>query len=607
MGDKTGRKVVLKVEEVPDASGLDNLLKDSERCSILWKKHQGYVVPLRSDVERIADPHEAAEEREASMFLQVAVPRVLNILHLLASNSELHCELSAAAVRHVWPFLSSDTYRHKVLELLMEWSQCSVSARLLAEFASRYPKPHLSLLVDAVTKEEKGNLLPPNFEETARKATERLDKGEVGIDSALDDVLRGLSSLSAAELAVSTLGNVCVAGHVLPAFKEQIAPFCDDIVGALCRHLRPLDWRLCGRAAGTIANILRLGDVFVDAVQERCLDPLVKALREEAKDKGPSSMMRGLGAGSGHAGLPFVKATSRLLGALVNFLVIRPSGLKRVKELGTLEIVVPLMEAAGPAAVSPNEIPDEDDSVVATRALTLASRLVREAPESMSVKLEVDILQRIDRILERECRLVSTAVISNTQQDSSVDSLDLALRILTALVTKKEGVLDRLTAKSPRVEELPEGVDSLKDLQPAVPFAKLVSRLIKLMRELKADSHMSPDDEGSASSRIRGNLALFFAKVVEAQTDSEASPELKRLNFESLVDIFVDWLRKERGPVQQNIGVCLTRLSLNPQYRQRVRDLNGIESLHQIMLPKVEAQKAEASRLHRLRSERGLN
>merc|ERR1711912_170888 len=106
---------------------------------------------------------------------------------------------------------------------------------------------------------------------------------------------------------------------------------------------------------------------------------------------------------------------------------------------------------------------------------------------------------------------------------------------------------------------------------------------------------------------MRGNLALLFSRVVEAQSDTEAPPCLKQLNFEPLVDILVDWLRKERGPVQQNIGVCLIRLAQNPQYRQRVRDLNGIESLHQIMLPKVEAQKAEASRLHRLKSERGLD
>merc|ERR1719271_1390834 len=128
---------------------------------------------------------------------------------------------------------------------------------------------------------------------------------------------------------------------------------------------------------------------------------------------------------------------------------------------------------------------------------------------------------------------------------------------------------------------------------------------MKLMRALKADTHALPDDEGTSTSRIRGNLALFFSKLVEEQADSEASRDLKAINFESLVDIFIDWLRKERGPVQQNIGVGLTRLATNPQYRQRVRDLKGIESLHQIMLPKVQEQKAEASRQHRLKENTG--
>merc|ERR1719453_2486008 len=100
---------------------------------------------------------------------------------------------------------------------------------------------------------------------------------------------------------------------------------------------------------------------------------------------------------------------------------------------------------------------------------------------------------------------------------------------------------------------------------------------------------------------MRGNLALLFSKIVEAQSAAEAPPCLKQLNFEPLVDICVDWLRKERGPAQQNIGTCLTRLAQNPQYRQRVRDLNGIESLHQIMLPKVNQQKEDASRQHKLK------
>ena len=51
------------------------------------------------------------------------------------------------------------------------------------------------------------------------------------------------------------------------------------------------------RAAGTVANIMRLGPVFVDAVQEKCLEPLVTSLREESKNGGPMSMMAGMGAG----------------------------------------------------------------------------------------------------------------------------------------------------------------------------------------------------------------------------------------------------------------------------------------------------------------------
>lgn len=266
-----------------------------------------------------------------------------------------------------------------------------------------------------------------------------------------------------------------------------------------------------------------------------------------------------------------------------------------------LELVVPLTEATGESASRQNQTPDEDPAVVAFRALTLVSRLVREEPDSIPLKLEVDILRRIDRILERECRRVGAS------KSTESDDLDLAMRILTALVTKKEGVLDRLTGKAPRVQELPEGVNSVSDLKPAVPFGKLVSRLLKLMSALKLEAHASPDDEGTSSSRIRGNLALLFSRIVEAQGESDAAAELKQMNFETLVDIFIDWLKKERGPVQQNIGVCLTRLAQSPQYRQRVRDSNGIESLHQIMLPSVEKQKAEASRLHRLRSERGLD
>jgi hypothetical protein len=356
-----------------------------------------------------------------------------------------------------------------------------------------------------------------------------------------------------------------------------------------------MDWRLCGKAAGAAANLLRCGDTFVNAVEEQCLKPLVTALKEESVCGGPMSMLGALGGAtdvSKH--LPFTKATSRILSALVNYIVIRPSGIKRVLELGVLELVVPLIQDS-PAA---QDTSDE----TSFRALTITGKLVQQA-FAMSLELEKDILRRIDKILEHECRAVGTS--DGSQQESALDTLDIALRILTAMVTKREGVLDRLTAKAPRVQELPEGVDSLEDLAPAIPFGKLISRMMKLMSALTPSGHVLPDEESSPKSRIRGNLALLFAKLVDAKGESDVPPVLKELNFELALDLFVDWLRKERGSVQQNVGVVLTKMAQSPQYRQRARDLNVIESLHQIMLPRVEKQKAEASRLHRLRSERG--
>lgn len=599
--ESEGRKLKLKVEEVPDASGLDNLFKDAERCCVLFRKQQGNVVPLRKEIEKFADPHEAAEHQEAVSFLQVTVPRVLKILHLLASQSDLHCELSASCVRHVWPLLSSETWRHAVLEVLMEWSQRSVSGKAMSEFASRHPKPNLQLLIEAVTEEKKENMLPPDFEACAQEATKRLESGQDGLDAALDTMLKGLSALSPTELAVSTLGNLCVAGQSLPVFREQMQPFCDEIIGALCRLLQPQNWRLCGRAAGAICNVLRLGDTFVSAVYERCLEPLVDALRQECSESGESQFFNTFRRENMGAGVPYVKATARILGALVNFLVIRPAGKQKVLELGLLELVVPLIDPVALAAGASSS--DEDgDFTISTRALLITSRVLGAAPNSGTESLEVDLLQRIDRILEHECRIAK-----KESQEDTPEILDIILRVLTVLITKRTGTLDRLTAKVPRIEELPEGVDTLPcQAEPALNFGKLVSRLLKLTRVIKPPEYVSPDGDGSASSRCRGNLALLFACLVEVQAQDDAPAVIQDLDFAPLVDIFVEILRKERGPVQNNAGVCVTRLAQNPRYRQRVRDLNGLESLHQIQLPKVEAQKAEASRLHRLRSERGL-
>merc|ERR1719221_9142 len=99
---------------------------------------------------------------------------------------------------------------------------------------------------------------------------------------------------------------------------------------------------------------------------------------------------------------------------------------------------------------------------------------------------------------------------------------------------------------------------------------------------------------------LRGNLALLLGALCEAQGRDGAPPALRGLDLSPLVGMWVGALKKERGAAQHNIGVCVTRLAQSARYRQQVRDLNGIETLHQVQLPKVEAEKAEAARVHRL-------
>ena len=54
---------------------------------------------------------------------------------------------------------------------------------------------------------------------------------------------------------------------------------------------------------------------------------------------------------------------------------------------------------------------------------------------------------------------------------------------------------------------------------------------------------------------------------------------------------FLEMFRRERGAAQHNLGVCITKFCSNGRYRERVKEGNGLESLHQIQLPKVNDQK----------------
>jgi len=606
---RDGKKLELKVEEVVAPSGLDGVIKDVERCSVLWRKYQGKGVALNPDVKQVGGLDEEPEDRPNAIFLKTATPRCLKVLHLLAVNSEHHAELSAAAMRFVWPLLSSEEWRHSVLELLMEWSQRSVSARSMAEFASRYPMPNLSLLVQAITQETKENVLPPGFDERMKASADKMESGEMDMEAALGDVLEGLNKPSIAELAVSTLGNICLAGQNLALYKEQLVPFCDDLVAALKGRLRALDWRLCGKAAGAICNIVRLGDVFSAKVEEICIEPILKALQEEGTSEGSSAFLQSLAAEGNPLGMKYSKATGRLLGALVNLVVVRPTSAKTFLQLNALDVLTPLIdpdaqkEATAQADATPVEI--------SSRAVLVVSRLVGTSPGELSEGLEAELLKRLHRLLDHHGAFASVkaAVKAENRGGEEMDSLELAVRLLTTILVKTPGALARMIASSEggssRIEELPDDYDVSKGAPSTTTsswgISDLVKRLTKLMKALQPPDYLGPEDEATALSRMRGNIALLLTKVIEAQSESDAVPAVKKLDFSPLVSILIDLLRKENNKVQHNIGVCVTRLAQNERYRQLVRDLNGIETLHQVQLPRVQAQKEKEMKTHRIR------
>mmetsp|Transcript_43703 Transcript_43703/g.100885 ORF Transcript_43703/g.100885 Transcript_43703/m.100885 type:complete len:1011 (+) Transcript_43703:57-3089(+) len=565
-----GRKVCLKkVTEVSEPSRLDAVLKDIERCCILWRKG----LAKKSGVNEV--DFDSKEDEENERFVEVATPRALEVLLILAKSSDLHCEFTSPAIRHVWPFIAEKKYRYQTLELLCEWSQRTFSAKALAEFAGRYPEPHLLMLVDALS-EDKENMLPPDLESRARQAQASLKGGKLDLDAALVQVMDGMSTPSATELAVTIIGNTCLAGTSSKLFKEQMVPVSGRIVDCMQRILKPQHPRLCGRAAGALCNIVRLGASFAEQVQETCMEALVTAVREE-----PACAFQNKAVLKELSMFQQEGCMAQLLGALVNLLAVRPVAAKEALTCGLLELVVPLISQVGTT-----------EAEVPTRALLLVGRLVASDTSSLSPKSEALLLQSLSRIVEYRLK-------AKIREGDDLTSLDAGVRILTLVLTKAPGCLARLVREVPRIGDVTE-VPASGDIPQAPSFDTMVDNLMRLACMVQPKDHVSPEDEGGLLSKVRGNLALLFAGLSEAQAKDDAPQALAQVNFTGVIEVFVECLRKERGGTRHNAGVCVTRLAQQPRYRQRVRDLNGIESLHQIQMPQVEKQKSEAMKKHRI-------
>merc|ERR1712070_695979 len=140
------------------------------------------------------------------------------------------------------------------------------------------------------------------------------------------------------------------------------------------------------------------------------------------------------------------------------------------------------------------DVPDEALHVVAGRAALLVSRLISAEPNVFAgTPLEIDLLQRLHLALQNICRELGIAKqagamgtmgeVGSAGRPAALEMLDLAVRMLVAILTRTSGALERLTAEPPRVEEIEEGCDVLPErTEPAVPFDDLCTLLVNVAK-----------------------------------------------------------------------------------------------------------------------------
>jgi len=224
----------------------------------------------------------------------------------------------------------------------------------------------------------------------------------------------------------------------------------------------------------------------------------------------------------------------------------------------------------------------------------VVSRVCTNMPEALDVSSQTKLLTNINKVLNKEGikDTIKAEVRADGQQNQALQLPNIATRMLVAILTKTDALQRLAAAEPPRIQDLEDlDDDAIGISSPDMPLRDIIDDVIDLALRLVPKQYLPPGETNSSSSQMRGNMALLFGFISDAQQKPDAPEAVKTLNLGPTVDILIDYLKKERSSVQHNAGVGLTKLAQNPMYRQRVRDLNGFESLHQIQMKNVEAKK----------------
>jgi len=457
------------------------------------------------------------------------------------------------------------------------------------EFVWRYPDPHLRLLMDAITTETEENMMPPGAHDKIRQASERLE--EMGTEAAFSEVLEIMSVASISEMALGALGNICLAGQTSTQFKEAVAVYSEPLISVIAKRLRPNDWKMAGKAAGALCNLLPLGGDFPALAAKSCISPLISALKGERAES-PGHRLR----------------VAKMLGALTNLLIVNEEAIAMAVDKDVMSVALSFMvdwESLDAAAQE-----DEEEMAISTRASMILSRVVCTMPGALDEASSMKLLGNVNKVLNKDglIDIIKAEVRADGCNNQVLQLPNIAMRILVAILTKTDTLQRLAAAEPPRIQDL-DDLDDIGAADPQLPLRDLMDRVIDLALRLVPKEYLQPGTANSSSSQMRGNMALLFGHISDLQKP-DAPEAILNLNLGPTVDILIDYLKKERASVQHNAGVGLTKLAQNPLYRQRVRDLKGFESLHQIQAKNLDARKDRKDLLKdpkKLTNQKGLD
>jgi hypothetical protein len=283
---------------------------------------------------------------------------------------------------------------------------------------------------------------------------------------------------------------------------------------------------------------------------------------------------------------------AKLLGALVNLVSVKSEAREKLVQLKTLPAIVALLNAYQDVEGEASMVEDSAFETSLRAGVTL-SKVLGDFPDALEAD-EGRVLRFVEQVLTQPATLASLA---SRQETNFTKLMDVAVRLLTQLLTRSAGALRRLAeAELPKIEEIAdedaERIASADEGDATLPSLEtLTGSLLAALQRLKPMEYVS-EEEAAVFGMLRGNLALLFGHLVTEQAKPEQPQPLRDLNLKGCVGIFIECLRRERAKsAQHNAGVCVTKLAASERYREAVRNLHGFESLHQIQLANQEKKK----------------